>query len=148
MLIFLSEGKDSDADEQLVRKWAKEHGVKIYVKKFDTRYYAKRHSLSIEMAARDLRYSWFYKLMTDHKYNYLAVAHNANDNAETLLLNLVRGTGIKGLQGIREKRDVFRHDYTFRIQRNKTSYDFPALRNRGVCAEEWDKVQNRQKPTG
>lgn len=110
---FSLRGKDSDADEQLVRKWAKEHGVKIYVKKFDTRYYAKRHSLSIEMAARDLRYSWFYKLMTDHKYNYLAVAHNANDNAETLLLNLVRGTGIKGLQGIREKRDVFRHDYTF-----------------------------------
>ena len=65
------------------------------------------------MAARDLRYKWFYKLMTEHKYNYLAVAHNANDNAETLLLNLVRGTGIKGLQGIREKRDVFRDDYTF-----------------------------------
>lgn len=110
---FSLRGKESDADEALVRKWAKEHSVKIFVKKFDTRYYAKRHTLSIEMAARDLRYNWFYKLMTEHKYNYLAVAHNANDNAETLLLNLVRGTGIKGLQGIREKRDVFRQDYTF-----------------------------------
>ena len=110
---FSLRGKESDADEALVRDWASKHSITLHVKKFDTEEYAKKHSLSIEMAARDLRYDWFYSLMLKHKYNYLAIAHNANDNAETILLNLVRGTGIKGLQGIREKRDVYLKDYTF-----------------------------------
>lgn len=88
---------ESDGDENLVREWARNNGVKVFVKHFDTISYAKERGLSIEMAARDLRYAWFSHLCQDNGYSALVVAHNANDNAETLMLNLLRGTGLKGL---------------------------------------------------
>lgn len=88
---------ESDGDENLVCEWARNNGVKVFVKHFDTISYAKERGLSIEMAARDLRYAWFSHLCQDNGYSALVVAHNANDNAETLMLNLLRGTGLKGL---------------------------------------------------
>ncbi len=93
-------GEESDGDEALVRGWAAEHGVEIHVRRFDTVGYAREHGISIEMAARDLRYAWFEELCREHGYSAVAVAHNANDNAETLMLNLLRGAGMNGLAGM------------------------------------------------
>ncbi len=98
---FSLRGDESDGDEALVREWAEKHALPFYSTRFDTRAYAKRESVSIEMAARELRYSWFEKLLAGEGYDYVAVAHNMNDNAETLLLNLLRGTGIKGVSGMK-----------------------------------------------
>ncbi len=97
---FCLRGEESDADEQLVRGWASERGIALHCISFGTEDYAVEHGVSIEMAARELRYSWFAGLCADHGYKAVAVAHNANDNAETLLLNLVRGTGLKGISGM------------------------------------------------
>ena len=92
---------ESDGDEALVRAWAASHGVTCHVKKFDTLSLAAAEGISVEMAARRLRYRWFGQLCREHGYEAVAVAHNANDNAETLLLNLLRGTGLKGILGMK-----------------------------------------------
>lgn len=97
---FHLRGEESDGDERLVRNWAAEHGVVCHVNDFDTEKYASEKGISIEMAARELRYSWFAGLCRENGYCALAVAHNANDNAETLMLNLLRGSGLKGLGGM------------------------------------------------
>lgn len=103
---FHLRGAESDYDEQLVRKWADSHGIKIHVAEFDTLQYASEHSVSIEMAARELRYDWFAGLCIENDYYAVSVAHNANDNAETLMLNLLRGTGLKGLSGMKDVSEV------------------------------------------
>lgn len=97
---FHLRGEESDGDEAHVRAWADEHGVVCHVTDFDTEAYAMEHRVSIEMAARDLRYGWFARLCREHGYTVVSVAHNANDNAETLILNLLRGTGLRGLGGM------------------------------------------------
>ena len=97
---FHLRGEESDADEALVRDWAAGAGVKFHKADFDTEDFARRNGVSIEMAARELRYRRFAELCRDNGYVALCVAHNANDNAETLFLNLVRGTGLKGLAGM------------------------------------------------
>ena len=93
-------GADSDADEQFVRAWAVDAGVVCHVKRFDTAAYAASEGISIEMSARRLRYHWFGELCREFGYSAVAVAHNANDNAETLILNLLRGTGLRGIMGM------------------------------------------------
>ncbi|MBR5175637.1 MAG: tRNA lysidine(34) synthetase TilS [Bacteroidales bacterium] len=99
---FHLRGEESYADEAFVREWAGAHGLRFFKKDFDTEEYASAKGISVEMAARELRYSWFASLCEDHGFVALAVAHNANDNAETLILNLLRGTGLKGVLGMRE----------------------------------------------
>ena len=103
---FRLRGEESDGDEELVRLWAEEHGVRFHVRTFDTKEYAADHGVSIEMAARELRYRWFAELCASEGYDEVAVAHNANDNAETLMLNLLRGSGIKGLTGMSPVSDI------------------------------------------
>lgn len=97
---FHLRGADSDADEALVRDWAAASGAGFHKADFDTVEFAESHGVSIEMAARELRYRWFVDLCRSSGYKALCVAHNANDNAETLFLNIVRGTGLKGLAGM------------------------------------------------
>lgn len=99
---FSLRGEESDGDEVLVREWAEQNGVRYFVRRFETEGYASANGISIEMAARDLRYAWFAELCAEHGYDVLSVAHNANDNAETLMLNLLRGTGLNGLHGMAE----------------------------------------------
>lgn len=94
-------GTESDADEALVRSRAAAIGAVCHVKRFDTAAFATENKISIEMAARRLRYHWFGELCREYGYSGVAVAHNANDNAETLILNLLRGTGLKGLTGMK-----------------------------------------------
>lgn len=97
---FHLRGDDSDADEALVRDWAARNGIKFHKTDFDTEEFAAAHGVSVEMAARELRYRWFAETCISSGYGALCVAHNANDNAETLFLNLVRGTGLKGISGM------------------------------------------------
>lgn len=97
-------GAESDADEALVRSWAQEAGIPFYLRRFDTQSYARTRGYSIEMAARVLRYNWFEELRIELGADYVALAHHANDHAETILLNLTTGTGIRGLCGIPKQR--------------------------------------------
>lgn len=97
---FHLRGEDSDSDEALVAVWCGRNGVRYHKADFDTEQYASSHSVSIEMAARELRYDWFASLCRENGYYGVAVAHNANDNAETLILNLLRGTGLRGITGM------------------------------------------------
>jgi tRNA(Ile)-lysidine synthase len=92
---------ESDKDEELVKQFAFNENLPFFTVRFDTMSFAKAHKLSIQMAARDLRYEWFEEIRELNGYDKIAVAHNLNDNIETLLINLVRGTGISGLTGMK-----------------------------------------------
>ena len=104
---FHLRGKESDRDERFVREVIGERlkakGEKLCVKDFDTVGYAQKKGISIEMAARELRYRWFAEVAAETGCKAIAVAHHQNDQAETVLLNLKRGTGIRGLCGMRAK---------------------------------------------
>ncbi len=103
---FNLRGEESDADEDFVQELAKEYQLKVHVKQFDTLAYAADNKISTQMAARDLRYAWFDKLLIKSSAKYLAIAHHSNDDVETFFINLIRGTGLKGLLGIKEKNNV------------------------------------------
>lgn len=100
---FHLRGRASDRDEKFVQTLAEKKQIKYEKIDFDTQQYAKTKKISIEMAARELRYQWFEKISQKHQTDQISVAHHADDNIETLLLNLIRGTGLKGLTGIPEK---------------------------------------------
>jgi tRNA(Ile)-lysidine synthase len=97
---FHLRGEESNRDEEFVRRLAEKHQTPFYKIDFDTTKYAAENGISIEMAARDLRYEWFYILLADLQAQAIAVAHHADDNIETMLMNLTRGTGLRGLTGI------------------------------------------------
>ena len=97
---FNLRGKESNMDEQFVKRFCHTYGIALTVKSFDTRGYAEKKGISIEMAARDLRYEWFEKMRQTKKMDYIVLGHHADDLAETLFINICRGTGIRGLTGI------------------------------------------------
>ena len=116
---FQLRGEDSDLDESLVKYLGEKDNRQIFVKKFETEKYAAEKKLSIQVAARELRYEWFYELLADlpiagnqgshesfigEANSFILTAHHANDNVETLLNNFFKGTGIKGLIGIPQKQ--------------------------------------------
>jgi tRNA(Ile)-lysidine synthase len=98
-------GEESDADEIFVKKLCVKYKVPFYNTTFQTELYATENNISIQMAARILRYSWFETIIHKHNFDYLATAHHQNDSVETVLLNLAKGTGIAGLHGIKAKRN-------------------------------------------
>ncbi|WP_282014723.1 tRNA lysidine(34) synthetase TilS [Marinifilum flexuosum] len=100
---FHLRGDESDGDFEFVKNLAKQYNLPFYSKDFDTKTYADSNKLSIEMAARELRYEWFNQILELENYQYIAIGHHADDVAETVLINLVRGTGIHGLTGIKSK---------------------------------------------
>lgn len=100
---FTLRGAESDGDEMFVKAWCQKNNIRFHSIRFNTSDYAREKGISIEMAARQLRYEWFRDLCLEYGYDGVAVAHNANDNAETLILNLLRGTGSKGVRGMAEK---------------------------------------------
>lgn len=100
---FNLRGNESDGDEQFVVELARKYGYPLFVKHFNTTQVACQEGVSIEMAARDLRYEWFEKLRSVQGCDYVAVAHHSDDVVETLFINLCRGTGIRGLAGIKVK---------------------------------------------
>lgn len=100
---FQLRGYESDMDAFFVEDLARKLGKKIYIKDFDTNSYVNINKVSLQMAARELRYRWFEELMKKNKIKTLVTAHHADDNLETFIINLSRGTGIKGLTGIPAK---------------------------------------------
>ncbi len=98
---FQLRGDASDGDEKFVEQISGNCKFRFHNKKFDTSEYAQANSISIQMAARQLRYDWFDSLSDDINSDHIAIAHHANDSAETMLLNLVKGTGLAGMHGIR-----------------------------------------------
>jgi tRNA(Ile)-lysidine synthase len=97
---FNLRGAESDGDRQFVESLAAEMKKPCYVKGFETASYASAKGISVQMAARDLRYTWFHELAEQCRFDFIATGHNRNDVVETALLNLTRGTGIRGLSGI------------------------------------------------
>ena len=100
---------ESDGDEEFVHNWAESNGIELFTARFDTRAHAAARGISIEMAARDLRYAWFGDLMQEHGFAYIVTAHNRNDNVETFFLNLLRGCGLGGVCGMKEKSGTILH---------------------------------------
>ena len=154
---FHLRGDDSDADAAFVRKWAEEHGVKFFCADFDTAAYAAGHGISIEMAARELRYAWFAQIAETEGFDAIATAHNANDNAETLILNLLRGTGSRGLRGIAPRSGLLirpmlgmtrkeieeyaaTHRVEYREDRTNSDSAFKRNRIRNIVFPEFEKI--------
>ena len=96
---------DSNKDQEFVKKMAEKYQIPFYTIDFNTIAYSNKHGISIEMAARNLRYEWFEKIRFQNGYKYIATAHHANDVVETFHLNLFRASGIKGLSGIKVKNN-------------------------------------------
>ncbi|MCB0444535.1 MAG: tRNA lysidine(34) synthetase TilS, partial [Gelidibacter sp.] len=97
---------ESDADEDFVLQLAEDLELEVFIESFDTKAYTKQHKLSTQLAARALRYNWFYELAEQLHFDYILTAHHADDNLETFLINLSRGTGLDGLIGIPEVNDI------------------------------------------
>jgi len=105
---FQLRGNDSDRDETFVNEFAKQLNVPCYSIKFDTKNYAIENRVSTQVAARELRYKWFDKIAAANQYDYILTAHHADDNIETVLMTFFRGTGLKGLTGIKAKNGKLR----------------------------------------
>ncbi|HEX3387042.1 MAG TPA: tRNA lysidine(34) synthetase TilS, partial [Mucilaginibacter sp.] len=103
---FQLRGDEARADQQFVRELADQLGVPFYTTNFDTEDYATEQKISIQMAARELRYQWFQQISQQNGYACIALAHHQNDAIETILLNLTRGTGIAGMHGILPKNGI------------------------------------------
>ena len=103
---FHLRGEESDGDDWFVRKFAEKRGIQCFVKHFETEKYAAKYGISIEMAARDLRYAWFEQLRRQLGYDKIAVAHHADDQAETFFINLLRGAGLRGLKGMQPQNGL------------------------------------------
>ena len=97
---FSLRGEESDGDEKFVASYAGTNSIKLFTTRFDTLGYAASKHMSVQMAARELRYEWFNNLVEKAGFDAVAVAHNLNDNAETFFINLLRGTGLNGLTGM------------------------------------------------
>jgi tRNA(Ile)-lysidine synthase len=102
---FQLRGNESEGDEEFVRETVLQHGVPAFFETFETEEHARVNGISIEMAARELRYDFFEKVRSDNDFDFIATAHHQDDLMETFFLNLSRKTGIKGLTGIKEKSD-------------------------------------------
>jgi tRNA(Ile)-lysidine synthase len=102
---FQLRGNESNEDEKFVQNYVNQHQIKAFFIRFDTEKYAKINKLSTQVAARNLRYVWFNEIAETEKYDYILTAHHADDNLETFLINLSRGTGIGGLIGIPAKNE-------------------------------------------
>ena len=102
---FQLRGLESFEDQNFIQNYAKANSIPIFITQFDTQAFAQDYKLSIQVAARELRYNWFYELLEIHNFDYVLTAHHADDNLETFIINLSRGTGLDGLTGIPEQND-------------------------------------------
>lgn len=100
---FQLRGKESDADEEFVKKFCHRWNLPFYGNRFETNNYATAHGVSTQMAARELRYPWFQEVLHKENYDWIATAHHANDSLETILLNLSKGAGMEGMMGVEAK---------------------------------------------
>jgi tRNA(Ile)-lysidine synthase len=136
---------ESDMDEDMVRQYALSRNIPFHTITFKTKSYAKKNGLSVQMAARELRYEWFEEIRKNYGYDKIAIAHNLNDNIETVIINLIRGTGITGLSGIKSasnniirpllfatRQDIIRYCNRHRIiyREDKSNADTKYIRNK------------------
>lgn len=102
---FQLRGNESNEDANFVKSICDSLSIPLFVQKFDTKQFATDYKLSIQLAARKLRYDWFYELLEKENYNYILTAHHLDDSLETFLINFIRGTGLNGLTGIPNQND-------------------------------------------
>ncbi|MCI4443019.1 MAG: tRNA lysidine(34) synthetase TilS [Lentimicrobium sp.] len=103
---FQLRGVESFEDQVFVQNYSEVNKIESFVTQFDTEAFAEDYKLSTQVAARELRYSWFYELSDTENFDYILTAHHADDNLETFLINFVRGTGLDGLTGIPAQNDI------------------------------------------
>ncbi|ADO83114.1 tRNA lysidine(34) synthetase TilS [Ilyobacter polytropus] len=103
----LLRGDESDGDEEFCRQLAEKNGIKYYVKKADIKKYSRQHGIGEEEAGRSIRYDFFYKISKEWGADKVALAHNKDDQVETFLFRMMRGTSLEGLEGIPVRRDIF-----------------------------------------
>jgi len=136
---FRLRGAESDGDERLVSELARKYDVPLYKTSFDTAEYAQENKISIEMAARDLRYQWFEMIRSAHHFDYIAVAHHRDDQLETFFLNLARGTGLTGLTGkivrpllfaSRDEIEKYRHENFLDFHEDSSNQSLDYQRNK------------------
>lgn len=139
---FQLRGQEAKDDTAFCESFAKTMNVPLHVIYFDTKTYAAEHKLSIQMAARELRYNWFKQLKAEHHFDYILTAHHANDNVETLLVNLIRGTGIKGLLGVPEKQHFMVRPLLFATKEEIRDY---ALEHKLQCREDSSNQEVKYK---
>ncbi|MFV5689564.1 tRNA lysidine(34) synthetase TilS [Flavobacterium sp. ZT3R25] len=102
---FQLRGMESFGDQDFVQEYAVANEIQVFITQFDTKAFAEDYKLSTQVAARELRYNWFYEVLETEKFDYILTAHHADDNIETFLINLTRGTGLDGLTGIPEQNE-------------------------------------------
>ena len=119
---FMLRGEESDQDEAFVEETAEKQGIPIHIRQFDTEGYAEDNRLSVQMAARELRFSWFDELHEKFGYTKIALGHNQDDIAETFFINLSRGTGLRGLSGMDIKRGIYIRPIAFARRKNIEAY--------------------------
>jgi tRNA(Ile)-lysidine synthase len=102
---FQLRGLESFEDQNFIQNYCDNNNIPIFITQFDTESFAKDYKLSTQVAARELRYSWFHELLETKNFDYITTAHHADDNLETFIINLSRGTGLEGLIGIPEQND-------------------------------------------
>ena len=130
---FQLRGAESEGDEKFVEQLAIQYNFEIHKKKFNTLEFAENNGLSIQMAARDLRYAWFEKLAKEFGFAGIATAHHANDVAETMLINLVRGTGMAGMHGIPKQNGLIFRPLLFA---HRTEVELYAHENKLIWRED------------
>jgi tRNA(Ile)-lysidine synthase len=119
---FLLRGKESNSDENFVESFCKKSSIPFYSRRIETELYARQNHLSIQMAARETRYQWFSELAEMYHFHYIATAHHLNDSLESVLLNLVRGSGLEGWDGIEPKNGNIIHPMLFATRRQIEAY--------------------------
>ncbi|MDQ6469054.1 tRNA lysidine(34) synthetase TilS [Flavobacterium sp. LHD-80] len=102
---FQLRGLESFGDQEFVQDYCNQNNIPFFTTQFDTKAFAEDYKLSTQVAARELRYSWFYEFLEEKNFDYILTAHHADDNLETFIINLTRGTGLDGLTGIPEEND-------------------------------------------
>lgn len=119
---FHLRGEESNRDERFVREYAQKNNIKIHVKEFDTYSYMKEKGKSMQVSAREMRYSWFNELLKEEGYSYIATGHHIDDSIETFFMNILRGTGIAGLHGILQKVNLVIHPLLFTSRAEIVNY--------------------------
>ena len=119
---FQLRGKEADEDETFIRDYTARKSIPLFVEHFDTAGFAEKQNVSIQMAARQLRFEWFEKIRKDEGFDLIATAHHRDDQAETFFLNLMRATGIAGLHGILPKQGNLIHPLLFADKADIVNY--------------------------
>ncbi len=142
---FQLRGLESFEDQDFVQEYANQNNITFFTTHFDTKTFAEDYKLSTQVAARELRYNWFYELLETKKYDYIVTAHHADDNLETFLINLSRGTGLDGLVGIpvqnekvvrpllifsREEIEIYAHENSIIWREDSSNASDKYLRNK------------------